>query len=55
MTLHFASDRPQNVQMANDLVDEPRLLRSVDQASGYVTRRVLCVPLRAEGRVIGAL
>jgi sigma-B regulation protein RsbU (phosphoserine phosphatase) len=43
------------VLLVNDLTTEPRLLRKVDQNSGYHTEQVLCVPLRAEGRVIGAL
>jgi len=47
-----AEDR---VLMVNDAADEPRLHRQVDHETGYRTRRVLCVPLRAEGRVIGAI
>jgi sigma-B regulation protein RsbU (phosphoserine phosphatase) len=47
-----AEDR---VLMVNDAAAEPRLHRRVDEESGYRTRRVLCVPLRAEGRVIGAI
>jgi len=43
------------VVLVNDAANEPRLHRNVDQNSGYRTRRVLCVPLRAEGRVIGAI
>jgi sigma-B regulation protein RsbU (phosphoserine phosphatase) len=43
------------VLLVNDITSEPRLLRKVDQSSGYHTQQVLCVPLRAEGRVIGAL
>lgn len=47
--------REDRVLLVNDLGSEPRLLRKVDQNSGYRTEQVLCVPLRAEGRVIGAL
>jgi len=41
--------------LINDATNEPRLLSKVDKTSGYRTQQVLCVPLRAEGRVIGAL
>lgn len=40
--------------LVNDTRTEPRLLRRVDEASGYRTESILCVPLRSEGRVIGA-
>lgn len=40
--------------LVNDTRTEPRLLRRVDESSGYKTESILCVPLRAEGRVIGA-
>jgi sigma-B regulation protein RsbU (phosphoserine phosphatase) len=43
------------VLLINDISSEPRLLRKIDQGSGYRTEQVLCVPLRADGRVIGAL
>lgn len=43
------------VLMANDLSADPRFLRTVDATSGYHTEQVLCVPMRAERRVIGAL
>jgi phosphoserine phosphatase RsbU/P len=41
--------------LVNDVTSETRHFRKVDQNSGYRTEQVLCVPLRAEGRVIGAL
>jgi sigma-B regulation protein RsbU (phosphoserine phosphatase) len=41
--------------LINDAANEPRLMSKVDQTSGYRTQQVLCVPMRAEGRVIGAL
>jgi len=47
--------REDQVLLVNDARSEPRLLRDVDLNSGYHTEQVLCVPLRAEGRVIGAL
>ena len=43
------------VLVINDINDDPRLHRQVDQKTGYQTKRLLCVPLRVEGRVIGAL
>ena len=47
--------RDNQVLLVNNAADDTRLLRSVDYASGYRTEQVLCVPLHAEGRVIGAL
>ncbi len=41
--------------LVNDAASEPRLLRTIDAQSGYQTREVLCVPMRADGQVIGAL
>jgi serine phosphatase RsbU (regulator of sigma subunit) len=43
------------VLVINDISVDPRLHKQVDQRTGYQTRRLLCVPLRVEGRVIGAL
>ena len=47
--------RDDEVILINDAKNEPRLLRQVDEHSGYKTEQVLCVPMRAEGKVIGAL
>ena len=47
--------RDSQVLLVNNAAAEPRLLRSVDSASGYRTEQVLCVPLLADGKVIGAL
>jgi sigma-B regulation protein RsbU (phosphoserine phosphatase) len=47
--------REGQVLLINNADDDPRLLRSVDDSTGYRTHQVLCVPLHAEGRVIGAL
>jgi serine phosphatase RsbU (regulator of sigma subunit) len=47
--------RDNKVLLVNDAAQEARLLRRVDSASGYHTEQVLCVPLHAEGKVIGAL
>lgn len=43
------------VIIANDLKNDPRFHRSIDQTSGYQTECVLCVPLRAGHKTIGAL
>jgi sigma-B regulation protein RsbU (phosphoserine phosphatase) len=50
-----ASIREDKVLLINDTSSDQRMLRSVDQSTGYRTKEVLCVPLRADGRVIGAL
>jgi sigma-B regulation protein RsbU (phosphoserine phosphatase) len=50
-----ASIRNNETILVNDAANEARLLRRVDHNSGYHTEQVLCVPMRAEGRVIGAL
>jgi len=39
----------------NDTARDTRFLRRIDSGSGYHTESVLAVPLRVEGRVIGAL
>jgi signal transduction histidine kinase len=38
-----------------DAATDPNFCSQVDQLSGYQTRSLLCVPLRVEGQVIGAL
>jgi sigma-B regulation protein RsbU (phosphoserine phosphatase) len=43
------------VIIANDLSNDERFHRTVDQTSGYQTESVLCMPLRAGNRIIGAL
>lgn len=43
-----------SIVLVNDALDDPRLLRSTDEQTGYQTRSVLCMPLRnGSGRVIG--
>ncbi len=41
--------------LVNDTSSDERFLRRIDNDSGYRTESVLAVPLRADGRVIGAL
>lgn len=41
--------------IVNNAASDQRFLRRVDQTSGYQTESVLAVPLRVEGRVIGAM
>jgi sigma-B regulation protein RsbU (phosphoserine phosphatase) len=41
--------------IANDLSNDPRFHRQMDQSSGYKTTSVLCAPLCAGDQVIGAL
>jgi sigma-B regulation protein RsbU (phosphoserine phosphatase) len=43
------------IVVANDLANDPRFHRQMDESSGYKTESVLCVPLRADDKVIGAL
>ncbi len=43
------------VIIANDLENDPRFHRTVDQNSGYRTKSVACIPLHVGGRTIGAL
>jgi phosphoserine phosphatase RsbU/P len=39
----------------NNVESDPRFFREIDQTRGYHTRSIACVPLRAEGKVIGAM
>jgi sigma-B regulation protein RsbU (phosphoserine phosphatase) len=41
--------------VANDLSNDARFHRQMDKSSGYHTESILCVPLRADDKVIGAL
>ncbi len=43
------------VVRVNDLAEDSRFLRRVDTRSGFHTQQVLCVPLRVDHRVIGAM
>lgn len=41
--------------VVNDVANETRFLRQADQKSGFETRNILCVPIRAKSRFIGVL
>lgn len=41
--------------LVNDAQNDPRWLRTIDQASGFVTRNVIAVPMEARGELIGVL
>nr|MCH9673589.1 SpoIIE family protein phosphatase [Gammaproteobacteria bacterium] len=42
-------------QIVRDVSTDPNFATSVDQGTGFVTRSILCVPLIANHRVIGAI
>jgi sigma-B regulation protein RsbU (phosphoserine phosphatase) len=48
----IASDQ---VIIANDLSNDSRFHSTIDRTSGYRTQSVLCIPLRAGKKIIGAL
>lgn len=50
-----ASIARNEVIIANDLSNDPRFHRRVDEASGYRTESVVCIPLRVANQTIGAL
>lgn len=41
--------------LINDVKQSPDHLQQVDQKTGFVTRDILCVPLRVQGNVVGAM
>ncbi|MBK6429419.1 GAF domain-containing sensor histidine kinase [Candidatus Amarolinea dominans] len=41
--------------IVNDVRNDPRFTKSVDQATGFLTRSILCVPLQANARIVGVL
>lgn len=41
--------------IVNDVQGDSRFFRQADQASGFVTRNMVCVPVRAHGRFLGVL
>ncbi|KAB2932621.1 MAG: SpoIIE family protein phosphatase [Leptonema illini] len=47
--------RTRKAIIVNDAQSDPRLLRTIDQASGFVTRKLIAVPMEARGELIGVL
>lgn len=45
----------QATAVVNDVADDPRVCRSVDAETGFVTRNILCAPLATKTRAWGAL
>ena len=41
--------------IVNDVQCDPRFFRHADQASGFVTRNMVCTPVTAHGRTLGVL
>ena len=41
--------------IVNDVQCDPRFFRHADQASGFVTRNMVCTPVTAHGRILGVL
>ncbi len=41
--------------LVNDVANDPRHLKRVQHITNFVTRNMLCVPVRSRGRVIGVL
>ena len=41
--------------IVNDVQKDPRFSRSADDKSGFVTRNMVCVPVKAHTKIIGAL
>lgn len=47
-----ASGKP---EIVNDPHKDPRFAKRFDDSTGFVTRAILCVPMKAKGKVIGVL
>jgi HD-GYP domain-containing protein (c-di-GMP phosphodiesterase class II) len=41
--------------IVNDVQHDPRFFRQADEASGFTTRNMVCVPVKAHGRFLGVL
>jgi sigma-B regulation protein RsbU (phosphoserine phosphatase) len=44
-----------NPEIVNDPQKDPRFAKRFDDSTGFVTRAILCVPMKVKGRVIGVL
>ncbi|MGQ9549639.1 MAG: GAF domain-containing protein, partial [Roseiflexus sp.] len=42
-------------EIVHDVARDPRFYREISEATGFPTRSILCVPMIAKGRVIGAI
>jgi sigma-B regulation protein RsbU (phosphoserine phosphatase) len=47
-----ASGKP---EIVNDPQKDPRFAKRFDNSTGFVTRAILCVPMRAKGKILGVL
>ncbi len=47
-----ANDQP---ALINDVQNDPRYFRRAQSITNFITRNMICVPIRAKGRVIGVL
>ena len=47
--------RTRQPMIVNDAQNDPRLMRAIDEASGFVTRKLIAVPMEARGELIGVL
>ncbi|PJZ70678.1 serine/threonine protein phosphatase [Leptospira perolatii] len=41
--------------IVNDAQNDPRIYRNIDQAVGFTTRNLICVPMKAQGEIQGVL
>jgi len=41
--------------VANDVRNDPRFAKRFDSSTGFITKAILCVPLKSKGQVIGVL
>ena len=44
-----------NAEIVNDVTKDARFFKEIDQQSGFVTRSILCVPLKTTDRLLGAI
>jgi signal transduction histidine kinase len=42
-------------EIINDVTKDPRFFQKVDKESGFITRSILCVPLKTTNRLLGAI
>ncbi|MFC1528370.1 ATP-binding protein [Candidatus Latescibacterota bacterium] len=44
-----------NAEIVNDVTKDPRFFKKVDEESGFLTRSILCVPMKTTNRLLGAI